>query len=52
MANSRSESCEAPLIKCLQLFRTRMLFHRRRETGFAQDCVVGLAGLELATKRL
>jgi hypothetical protein len=27
-------------------------FHRARETVFAQDCVVGLAGLEPATKRL
>jgi hypothetical protein len=28
------------------------LFRRRQETGIAQDCVVELVGLELATERL
>jgi hypothetical protein len=27
-------------------------FHRPPETGFVQDCVVGLVGLKPATKRL
>src|SRR5258707_618136 len=31
---------------------SQRLFRRRQETGFAQDCVVGPAGLEPATKRL
>jgi hypothetical protein len=30
----------------------RRLFQRPQETAFARNCVVGLAGLELATKRL
>jgi hypothetical protein len=30
----------------------KRLFRRRRETGFAPDCVVGLVGLKLATNRL
>jgi hypothetical protein len=28
------------------------LFRPRKETGFARDCVEGLAGLKLASKRL
>jgi hypothetical protein len=31
---------------------SQRLFRRRQETGSAQDCVVGLAGLEPAHKRL
>jgi hypothetical protein len=31
---------------------SQRLFRRRRETGVAQDCVVGLAGLEIAARRL
>jgi hypothetical protein len=31
---------------------SQRLFRRRRETGVVQDCVVELAGLEPATKRL
>jgi hypothetical protein len=30
--------------------RLRRLFRPRRETVFAQDCVVGLTGLEIAAK--
>jgi hypothetical protein len=31
---------------------SQRLFRRRQETVFACDCMVGLAGLKLATKRL
>jgi hypothetical protein len=31
---------------------SQRLFRRRQETGIVQDCVVGLAGLEIASKRL
>ena len=31
---------------------SQRLFRPRQETGFVQDCVVGLVGLELADKRL
>jgi hypothetical protein len=31
---------------------SQRLFRRRQESGIARDCVVGLIGLELATKRL